>query len=64
MDKTIDILADIERAKEHKEGINGVTANPHPGGMWGNHCPFCGYDSEIWLINDFGWAECPICGAT
>lgn len=28
------------------------------------HCPFCGYESTEWAIDNFGWPECPNCGAT
>lgn len=27
-------------------------------------CPFCGYHSSEWCVDEFGWPECPNCGAT
>ena len=29
-----------------------------------NRCPFCGYVGTEWKVDNFGWPECPKCGAT
>lgn len=60
MGKTIsiaDIVRNIRECAEHShkpEETTGILRK----------CPFCGYESRLWATDNFGWPECPNCGAT
>lgn len=52
--------------QEVQQNINECAAHTHRTIVFEteSRCPFCGYMGTEWKVDNFGWAECPKCGAT
>ena len=53
---TRDILENIAQSAAHTHKTMALEQE--------SRCPFCGYTEKEWKIDNFGWPECPKCGAT
>ena len=51
-----DVQKNIKECESHTHATKVFEAE--------SRCPFCGYMGTEWKVDNFGWAECPKCGAT